>query len=69
MTRYARRGVKLWTRVFPDKPVCARPAETRMGSGKGAVDYCYWALVTLLPSSSKIYSALVTLLLGLSKIY
>ena len=43
MTRYARRGGKLWIRVFPDKPVCARPAETRMGSGKGAVDY--WVAV------------------------
>ena len=43
MTRYARRGGKLWIRVFPDKPVCARPAETRMGSGKGAVDY--WVVV------------------------
>lgn len=35
---YARRGGKIWVRVFPDKPVSARPAETRMGGGKGAVD-------------------------------
>ena len=44
MTRYARRGGKLWIRLFPDKPVTARAAETRMGSGKGAVDY--WVAVT-----------------------
>ena len=43
MTRYARRGGKLWIRMFPDKPVTARAAETRMGSGKGAVDY--WVAV------------------------
>ena len=35
MTRYIRRGGKIWIRVFPDKPVTMRPAETRMGSGKG----------------------------------
>ena len=38
MTRYSRRGGKLWIRVFPDKPVTKRPADTRMGSGKGDVD-------------------------------
>ena len=43
MTRYARRGGKLWIRVFPDKPVTARPAETRMGSGKGDLDH--WVAV------------------------
>lgn len=43
MTRYARRGGKLWIRVFPDKPVTARPAETRMGSGKGDPDH--WVAV------------------------
>ena len=43
MTRYARRGGKLWIRVFPDKPVTMRAAETRMGSGKGAVEY--WVAV------------------------
>nr|AIA21334.1 50S ribosomal protein L16 [Pyropia kanakaensis] len=43
ITRYVRRGGKLWIRVFPDKPVTARPAETRMGSGKGAPEY--WVAV------------------------
>ncbi len=37
--RYVRRTGKLWIRIFPDKPVTARAAETRMGSGKGAVDH------------------------------
>jgi large subunit ribosomal protein L16 len=39
ITRYARRGGKLWIRVFPDKPITLRAAETRMGSGKGNVEY------------------------------
>nr|YP_009937001.1 50S ribosomal protein L16 [Meconopsis henrici]QNT26020.1 50S ribosomal protein L16 [Meconopsis henrici]QNT26104.1 50S ribosomal protein L16 [Meconopsis henrici] len=39
MTRYARRGGKIWVRVFPDKPVTLRPTETRMGSGKGSPEY------------------------------
>lgn len=39
IVRYVRRGGKLWIRVFPDKPVTQRAAETRMGSGKGAVDH------------------------------
>jgi large subunit ribosomal protein L16 len=43
ITRYTKRGAKLWIRVFPDKPVTARAAESRMGSGKGAVDY--WVAV------------------------
>lgn len=43
ITRYVRRGGKLWIRVFPDKPVTARAAETRMGSGKGTPEY--WAAV------------------------
>jgi large subunit ribosomal protein L16 len=38
LTRFMKRGGKVWIRVFPDKPVTAKPAETRMGSGKGAVD-------------------------------
>jgi large subunit ribosomal protein L16 len=38
-----KRGGKVWIRVFPDKPVTAKPAETRMGSGKGAVDH--WVAV------------------------
>jgi large subunit ribosomal protein L16 len=41
--RYVRRGGKVWIRIFPDKPVTARAAETRMGSGKGAVDH--WVAV------------------------
>lgn len=43
IVRYVRRGGKLWIRVFPDKPVTARAAETRMGKGKGAVDH--WVAV------------------------
>jgi len=43
ITRYVKRGGKLWIRVFPDKPVTARPAETRMGSGKGSPEY--WVAV------------------------
>jgi large subunit ribosomal protein L16 len=43
ITRYARRGGKLWIRVFPDKSVTARAAETRMGKGKGSVDH--WVAV------------------------
>lgn len=43
ITRYARRGGKLWIRIFPDKPVTMRPAETRMGSGKGSPEY--WVAV------------------------
>nr|YP_009729854.1 ribosomal protein L16 [Caldesia grandis] len=39
MTRYARRGGKIWVRLFPDKPVTLRAAETRMGSGKGSPEY------------------------------
>lgn len=42
--RYVKRTGKLWIRIFPDKPVTSRAAETRMGSGKGAVDY-YVAVV------------------------
>nr|YP_009297509.1 ribosomal protein L16 [Erythrotrichia carnea]AOM66852.1 ribosomal protein L16 [Erythrotrichia carnea] len=43
ITRYVKRGGKLWIRVFPDKPVTARAAETRMGAGKGAPEY--WVAV------------------------
>ena len=43
MTHYLRRGGKIWIRIFPDKPVTRKPAETRMGSGKGAVDH--WVAV------------------------
>ncbi|MFQ5839798.1 MAG: 50S ribosomal protein L16 [Candidatus Methylomirabilales bacterium] len=38
ITRYIKRGGKVWIRVFPDKPVTAKPAETRMGKGKGSVE-------------------------------
>ena len=43
LTRYLKRGGKVWIDIFPDKPVTAKPAETRMGSGKGSVDY--WVAV------------------------
>jgi large subunit ribosomal protein L16 len=43
MNRYLKRGGKIWIRVFPDKPVTMRPAETRMGSGKGSPEY--WVAV------------------------
>jgi large subunit ribosomal protein L16 len=43
MTRYIKRGGQVWIRIFPDKPVTAKPAETRMGSGKGAPDH--WVAV------------------------
>ena len=43
MTRYVKRGGKIWIKIFPDKPVTAKPAETRMGSGKGSPEY--WVCV------------------------
>lgn len=43
ITRYVRRGGKIWIRIFPDKPVTMRPAETRMGSGKGSPEF--WVAV------------------------
>ena len=43
MTRYIKRGGKVWIKIFPDKPITAQPAETRMGSGKGSVEY--WVAV------------------------
>ena len=43
LTRYLKRGGKVWIKIFPDKPVTAKPAETRMGSGKGSLEY--WAAV------------------------
>ncbi|EKF02232.1 ribosomal protein L16 [Tolypothrix sp. PCC 7601] len=43
MTRYIRRGGQIWIRIFPDKPVTMRPAETRMGSGKGNPEF--WVAV------------------------
>ncbi len=43
MTRYIRRGGKVWNKIFPDKPITEKPAETRMGSGKGSPEY--WVAV------------------------
>ena len=43
MTRYTKRGGKVWVKIFPDKPVTEKPAETRMGSGKGSPEY--WVAV------------------------
>jgi len=43
MTRYTRRGGQVWIKIFPDKPITKKPAETRMGSGKGAPEY--WVAV------------------------
>ena len=43
MTRYTKRGGQVWIKIFPDKPITAKPAETRMGSGKGAPEY--WVAV------------------------
>ncbi|MDD6203417.1 MAG: 50S ribosomal protein L16 [Firmicutes bacterium] len=43
MTRYVKRQGQVWTKIFPDKPVTAKPAETRMGSGKGSPEY--WVAV------------------------
>ena len=40
MTRYIKRGGKVWIKIFPDKPITAKPAGTRMGSGKGSPEYC-----------------------------
>jgi large subunit ribosomal protein L16 len=39
MTRYVKRDGKIWIRIFPDKPISKKPAETRMGKGKGSVDH------------------------------
>jgi len=44
MTRHVKRGGKVWIRIFPDKPITKKPAETRMGTGKGGVEY-YVAVV------------------------
>lgn len=43
MTRYIKRGGQVWIKIFPDKPITQRPADTRMGKGKGAVEY--WVAV------------------------
>ena len=43
MTRYIKRGGQVWIKIFPDKPITQKPAETRMGSGKGSPEY--WVAV------------------------
>ena len=43
ITRFVKRGGQVWIKIFPDKPITAKPAETRMGSGKGTVEY--WVAV------------------------
>ncbi|CDC64295.1 50S ribosomal protein L16 [Clostridium sp. CAG:448] len=43
MTRYTKRGGQVWTKIFPDKPITEKPADTRMGSGKGSPEY--WVAV------------------------
>jgi large subunit ribosomal protein L16 len=43
LTRFVRKSGKIWIRIFPDKPITAKPAETRMGKGKGALDH--WVAV------------------------
>ena len=43
MTRYIKRGGRVWIKIFPDKPITEKPAETRMGSGKGSPEY--WVAV------------------------
>ena len=53
MTRYIKRGGKVWIKIFPDKPITAKPAETRMGSGKGTVEY--WAAVLLQLPNTQLY--------------
>ena len=58
MTRYIKRGGKVWIKIFPDKPVTAQPAETRMGKGKGNLEYlqlCFFSCQFTQPSIVKIY--------------
>jgi large subunit ribosomal protein L16 len=62
MTRYARRGGKLWIRIFPDKPVTQRAADTRMGSGKGSPEY--WVAVV---KTGKILYEMKGVSLGVAK--
>ena len=50
MTRYIKRGGKVWIKIFPDKPVTEKPAETRMGSGKGSPEYWVACLLYTSPS-------------------
>ena len=50
MTRYTKRGGQVWIKIFPDKPVTEKPAETRMGSGKGSPEY--WVSAPVFPRRS-----------------
>ena len=52
MTRRTKRGGQVWIKIFPDKPITAKPAETRMGSGKGAPEY--WVSVILRLAAHKL---------------
>ena len=56
MTRYIKRGGQVFIKIFPDKPVSAKPAETRMGSGKGALEY--WVAVVK-PAESKRFARIL----------
>lgn len=58
MTRYTKRGGKVWIKIFPDKPITARPADTRMGKGKGNVDY--WVAVVK-PSFNSIFLGCISI--------
>ena len=53
MTRYTKRGGQVWIKIFPDKPVTEKPAETRMGSGKGSPEYWVCLLYTSSPSCAR----------------
>ena len=59
MTRYIKRGGQVWIQIFPDKPITAKPAETRMGSGKGSPEY--WVAVIREMSASELDSKLAGL--------
>ena len=54
MTRYIKRGGKVWIKIFPDKPVTTKPAETRMGSGKGTLEY--WVAVVKPGTLDRVFS-------------
>ena len=51
LTRYTKRGGQVWIKIFPDKPITEKPAETRMGSGKGSPEY--WAVCSLRSRASR----------------
>ena len=64
MTRYIKRGGNIWIRIFPDKPITKKPLETRMGKGKGNVEY--WAQYSTLPFPLPIRVSRGFLVIGLS---